>query len=42
MEEEKNSLKIGTQQINLDALKDMNQGELVKTLETIYFDGYQQ
>lgn len=42
MEEEKNSLKIGTQQINLDALKDMNQVELVKTLETIYFDGYQQ
>lgn len=42
MEESKKSLKIGTQEINLEELKNSVGEELIKKLETIYFDGYQQ
>ena len=40
--ENKNTLNIGTQIIDLDNLKSLNIEELKKLLETIYFDGYQQ
>jgi hypothetical protein len=42
MEESRKSLKIGTQEINLEELKNSAGEELIKKLETIYFDGYQQ
>jgi hypothetical protein len=40
--EEKKTLNIGTQTIDLDSLLTKNREELIKILENIYFDGYQQ
>jgi len=40
--EEKKSLKIGTQEIQLDTIRTLDLEELTKLLETIYFDGYQE
>jgi hypothetical protein len=42
MADEKNTLNIGTQNIDLDAIRQLSREDLVKALETIYFDGYQQ
>ncbi len=39
---ENNKLNIGSQKIDLDAFRQMSLEELVKALETVYFDGYQQ
>lgn len=40
--EDKKTLKIGSQTIDLDAMKAMDAGKLIKLLEGLYFDGYQQ
>ncbi len=40
--EDKKTLKIGSQTINLEEVKQMDTGKLIKMLESLYFDGYQQ
>jgi hypothetical protein len=40
--EDKKTLKIGSQTIDLEAVKSMDAGQLIKLLEGLYFDGYQQ
>jgi hypothetical protein len=39
---ENKTISIGTQTIDLDSLRKITDEELVKILETLYFDGYQQ
>lgn len=40
--EEKKNFKIGEQTLDLDALRQSDNAELIKILESIFFDGYQQ
>ena len=40
--EEKKTFKIGQQEIDFEALKLMDKTDLVKILESIFFDGYQE